>query len=94
MSKNRREFLRASAAVAGVASSISMAGAFAAGNETIKVGLIGCGGRGTGAVVGAEFVLVQVDHEPRAAAGQHPVPARGQRALVIAKRAHQRDQPG
>jgi myo-inositol 2-dehydrogenase/D-chiro-inositol 1-dehydrogenase len=46
---NRRDFLKASAA-AGVAASVSTAGAFAAGNDVIKVGLIGCGGRGTGAV--------------------------------------------
>jgi predicted dehydrogenase len=45
----RRDFLKASAA-AGVAAGLSTAGAFAAGNETIKVGLIGCGGRGRGAV--------------------------------------------
>ena len=51
MSKsNRREFLKASAAVAGVAATVGGASAFVAGNETIKVGLIGCGGRGTGAV--------------------------------------------
>jgi myo-inositol 2-dehydrogenase / D-chiro-inositol 1-dehydrogenase len=51
MSKsNRRDFLKASAAVAGVAASVGGASAFVAGNETIKVGLIGCGGRGTGAV--------------------------------------------
>jgi predicted dehydrogenase len=46
---NRRDFLKTSAAVAGVAA-MSGAGAYAAGNETIKVGLVGCGGRGTGAV--------------------------------------------
>lgn len=46
----RRDFLKTSA-VAGVAASVSTAGAFAAGNETIKIGLIGCGGRGTGAVL-------------------------------------------
>jgi myo-inositol 2-dehydrogenase / D-chiro-inositol 1-dehydrogenase len=51
MSKsNRRDFLKASAA-AGVAATVSTAGAFAAGNETIKIGLIGCGGRGTGALL-------------------------------------------
>src|SRR5580698_11201824 len=51
MSKsNRREFLKTSAAVAGVATAVGGASAFVAGNETIKVGLIGCGGRGTGAV--------------------------------------------
>ena len=42
----RRDFLKTSAA-AGVAAGLSTAGAFAAGDETIKVGLIGCGGRGT-----------------------------------------------
>jgi predicted dehydrogenase len=47
---DRRDFLRAAAASAGAAVSVNLAGAFAAGNETIKVGLIGCGGRGTGAV--------------------------------------------
>jgi predicted dehydrogenase len=50
---NRREFLRAStvAAVgAGVLGNLSsFAGAYAAADDTIKVGLIGCGGRGTGA---------------------------------------------
>ena len=47
---NRREFLKASA-IAGAAVSASGAGLFAAGNDgVIKVGLIGCGGRGTGAV--------------------------------------------
>jgi predicted dehydrogenase len=52
MSKsNRREFLKTSAAVAGVAATVGAASAFVAGNETIKVGLIGCGGRGRGAVV-------------------------------------------
>jgi myo-inositol 2-dehydrogenase/D-chiro-inositol 1-dehydrogenase len=51
MSKsNRRDFLKASAAVAGVAATVGGASAFVAGNDTIKVGLIGCGGRGTGAV--------------------------------------------
>ncbi|MBA4187695.1 MAG: oxidoreductase [Planctomycetaceae bacterium] len=47
---SRRNFLKTSA-IAGAAVSASGAGLFAAaGNETIKVGLIGCGGRGTGAV--------------------------------------------
>jgi predicted dehydrogenase len=39
-----------SSAIAGAAVAASGAGVFAAGNDTIKVGLIGCGGRGTGAV--------------------------------------------
>ncbi|MBX9585214.1 MAG: Gfo/Idh/MocA family oxidoreductase [Gemmataceae bacterium] len=57
---DRRDFLKAAAASAGAAASVNLAGAFAAGNETIKVGLIGCGGRGTGAVrniLDAEDVL-------------------------------------
>jgi predicted dehydrogenase len=49
LSGARRDFLKASAA-AGVVTTTSLAGAFAAGNDTIKVGLIGAGGRGTGAV--------------------------------------------
>ncbi len=47
---NRRDFLKTTAAVGGVAVASHFAGAFAAGNETIKVGLIGCGSRGRGAV--------------------------------------------
>ena len=43
----RRAFLQTSAATA--ASAALLPGAFAAGNETLKVGLIGCGDRGTGA---------------------------------------------
>jgi myo-inositol 2-dehydrogenase/D-chiro-inositol 1-dehydrogenase len=46
---SRRNFLKTSA-IAGAAVAASGAGVFAAGNETIKVGLIGCGSRGTGAV--------------------------------------------
>jgi myo-inositol 2-dehydrogenase / D-chiro-inositol 1-dehydrogenase len=48
----RRDFLQSTGAAAAgsiLASGLS-AGAFAAGGETIRVGLIGCGGRGTGAV--------------------------------------------
>lgn len=46
---NRRDFLKTTAAVTAVASSSAL---FAAGggNDTIRVGLIGCGGRGRGAV--------------------------------------------
>ena len=54
---NRREFLKSSslAAVgAGVLGSFSsLPGAFAASDDTIKVGLIGCGGRGSEAAVQA-----------------------------------------
>jgi len=48
-SGDRRTFLKTTAAV-GVAASVNYAGAFAAGSDVIKVGLVGCGGRGKGAV--------------------------------------------
>src|SRR4051812_21028188 len=44
----RRTFLAGSAAAA-AATSLLPAGAHAAGNDMIRVGLVGCGGRGTGA---------------------------------------------
>ena len=48
---DRRDFLKATAAAAGAATFAGLSpGAYAAGNEGIKVGLIGCGGRGNGAV--------------------------------------------
>lgn len=47
MSASRREFLAASAVAA------SSASLFAAGDDVLKVGLIGCGDRGTGAAVNA-----------------------------------------
>ncbi len=53
---SRRNFLKASTAVTAgaVAGSLSVArSAHAAGDEVLKVGLIGCGGRGTGATVNA-----------------------------------------
>lgn len=51
----RREFLKTTAAIAGgtVLSSMPIVGAFAAGSDVIKVALIGCGGRGTGATFDA-----------------------------------------
>lgn len=50
-SASRRDFLKTGAAVAGTLGlNLSMnAGAYAAGSEQLKVGLVGCGGRGTGA---------------------------------------------
>lgn len=48
----RRNFLKstsASAVVGSVALNSLAAGAYAAGDDTLKVGLVGCGGRGTGA---------------------------------------------
>lgn len=49
---SRRDFLKSSAAVAVIASAGPMIlgqGAHAAGSDVIRVGVIGCGGRGTGA---------------------------------------------
>ena len=46
-SASRRDFLKSStAAAAGLG---LLTNAHAAGSDTIKVGLVGCGGRGTGA---------------------------------------------
>jgi predicted dehydrogenase len=51
---SRRDFLKQSAVVAGsVAGLASSARAFAGGSDVIRVGLIGCGGRGTGAAAQA-----------------------------------------
>ena len=52
---SRRDFMkRAGAAVAGSALAGAIAArSYAAGDETIKVALVGCGGRGTGAAVNA-----------------------------------------
>src|SRR5437868_7264228 len=47
----RRDFLKASAAVA--AGALAAPAVHAAGGDTLKVGLIGCGGRGTGAAAQA-----------------------------------------
>ncbi|EAQ81308.1 Gfo/Idh/MocA family protein [Blastopirellula marina] len=55
-SDTRREFLRKSAAISGAAAvgSLSLArSVHAAGDDTIKVALIGCGGRGSGAAKNA-----------------------------------------
>ncbi len=55
-SATRRDFLKSSAVAAGtaVATQLSLPSVHAAGSDVIKVGVIGCGGRGTGA---AENVL-------------------------------------
>lgn len=51
LTQQRRDFLKASALLAGgaIISSIPLAGAYASGSDTIKIALIGCGDRGTGA---------------------------------------------
>src|SRR5690606_16564808 len=53
---NRRDFLRNSGALAaagGLASTLSMPAVHAAEDNTIRIALVGCGGRGTGAAVDA-----------------------------------------
>ena len=45
----RREFLKASAASAAAMTLASLPAVHAAGGDTLRVGLVGCGGRGTGA---------------------------------------------
>jgi predicted dehydrogenase len=53
---SRRDFIKTSAAVVGTtlaANLISIPGAYAAGSDEIRIGLVGCGGRGTGAVENA-----------------------------------------
>src|SRR5436305_1626571 len=49
--QDRREFLKGAAAVAGAAVAANVIGsrAYAGGDDLIRVGLIGCGGRGSGA---------------------------------------------
>jgi hypothetical protein len=44
---SRRDFLRTGATVAGALSTTAIPAVHAAGSDTIKVGLVGCGGRGT-----------------------------------------------
>lgn len=51
---SRREFLRTSSLLgAALAAGAGGSGAHAAGSDTIKIGLVGCGGRGTGAATNA-----------------------------------------
>jgi len=53
---NRRDFLKTSAAITSAALTGALSlerSAHAAGSDVIKIGLIGCGGRGTGAAVNA-----------------------------------------
>jgi len=52
MNTSRRQFLRTSAAVSGSVLALHR-GVHAAGSDILRVGLIGCGGRGTGAVANA-----------------------------------------
>lgn len=55
--ENRREFLKKGSAVAGAVAAANLAslssGAYASGTDILKIGLVGCGGRGTGAATDA-----------------------------------------
>lgn len=46
---SRRDFLRTTSTVVAAATASRLTGAYAAGSNELRVGLIGCGGRGTGA---------------------------------------------
>ena len=51
---SRRDFVRTSGVALGTTMAAHLVGgAYAAGNDTIRIGLIGCGDRGTGAVINA-----------------------------------------
>ena len=51
---SRRDFIRTSSLAAGAVASLGVpASVFAQGDSTLKVALIGCGGRGTGATAEA-----------------------------------------
>ena len=55
-SSSRREFLKTTSAAAVATTLMSwnnLPGAYAAGSDEIRIGLIGCGGRGTGAALQA-----------------------------------------
>jgi len=53
-STSRRQFLKTSAGFAAAVAAVDLGkSAWAAGNDTIKIGVIGCGGRGTGAATDA-----------------------------------------
>jgi predicted dehydrogenase len=53
MTLTRREFVKTTAAVSLAAALPRIPGAFAQGADAIRVGVIGCGGRGTGAAINA-----------------------------------------
>jgi predicted dehydrogenase len=51
MTITRREFIKTTAAVSLAAAMSRLPEAYAAGSDTIRVGVVGCGGRGTGAAI-------------------------------------------
>ncbi len=98
--ENRREFLKKSSAVAGAVAAANLAslssGAYASGTDTLKIGLVGCGGRGSGAATGApagdpnpELVsgagAVQKNNGDSGGGGKKPGGGRGERGKVQKK---------
>jgi myo-inositol 2-dehydrogenase / D-chiro-inositol 1-dehydrogenase len=61
-SLTRRGFLKTSAAAAVVASTFAVPAVHAAGSDKISIGLIGCGGRGRGAI--ADIMAVDANDKP------------------------------
>src|SRR6188768_2501332 len=53
MRANRRTFLKTAAGISTLALAPKLFAAHPAGSDEIKVGVVGCGGRGTGAAVNA-----------------------------------------
>ncbi len=51
MSVSRREFIKTTGMVSLAAAMPRISGAYATGSDTIRVGVVGCGGRGTGAAI-------------------------------------------
>lgn len=79
-SRSRRSFLKTTAAAL---PALGVTGVHAAGDDTIRLGLIGCGERGTGAAIqalgadrGARLVAVAdifAGHAPLAGSGRHAI---------------------
>ncbi len=80
---SRRDFVKTSAALSLATTGLIGAGAYAAGSDTLRVGLIGCGGRGRGAAgnildaaPGVElYALGDLFQEPLDAAFRIPRPS-------------------
>jgi predicted dehydrogenase len=93
---SRRDFIKTSTAVVvgtGLASGLPLPGAYAAGSDEIKVGVIGCGGRGTGAIdnvlnaaPGVRLVAVGDLFKDRLESSLKNLAKHGERAAVPADR--------
>src|SRR5262245_50103586 len=81
-SPSRRQFLHHSALTASTLAAASALPAHAAGGETLRVGLIGCGGRGTGAAGQA----LNADPDVKLVAIADAFPERLDRCLAVLQR--------